>query len=63
MRKMLPAFDGFMPWLSGQVDESGGADALSNYHTIASDVGIACLSVVVSFVVLGAMPVTFFATF
>ena len=61
MRKMLLAFDGFMRWQSGQVDESGGPDTLSSYHTIASDVGIACLSVVVSFVVFGAVPITLLA--
>lgn len=45
------ASDAFVHRISGQADESSGRDTLSNYHAIASNVGIACLSVVVSFVV------------
>ena len=63
MRKMLLAFEGFMRRLSGQTYDSSRPDALSNCHTNASDVGIACLSVVVSFFVFGAVSITFFAIF
>ena len=51
MRSQLLAHEAFIYRLSGQADDSSGPDALSNYHSIAADVGIACLSVVVSFVV------------
>ena len=63
MRKMLLAFEGFTRRLSGQAYDSSRPDALSNYHSIAADVGIACLSVLVSFVVFGAVPITLFAIF
>ena len=63
MRKMLVASDAFVHRISGQADESSGRDTLSNYHTIASNVGIARLSVAVSFVVFGAVPITLIAIF
>ena len=53
----------FLYQLLGHADESSGSDALNNYHAIASNVGIACLSLVVSFVVFGAVPIALFAIF
>ena len=58
MRKILLALEAALHQLSGQVGDSGGPDAVSNYHMIPSDAGIACLSVVVSFVVSRAVPLT-----
>ena len=63
MRKMLVASDAFVHRISGQADESSGRDTLSNYHTIASNVGIARRSVAVSFVVFRAVPITLIAIF
>ena len=63
MRSQLLAHEAFIYRLSGQADDSSGPDALNNYHAIASNVGIACLSVVVSFVAFGAVPITLFSIF
>lgn len=56
-RKVLLALNVFLYRLLGQADESSGADTLSDFHTIASNIRIACLSVEMPFVVFGAVPI------
>ena len=60
-KKTLSALEATLYRISGQACESGGPDVLSNYHTVPADVAIACLSVVVSFIRLRVVPITFFA--